>query len=64
MIKYLLSIGVLAFAVLLFCLAFCSCSLISKQQPSDEMEKLTETVLKKNEGIDIEVKPIPRVMGK
>jgi len=42
----------------------CSCTLFNKSQPSDEMEKLTETVLKKNEGVDIQVTPITPLIQK
>lgn len=36
-----------------------SCTFLKKESASNEIEALTQEVLKKNEGIDIEVKPIP-----
>lgn len=37
----------------------CGCTLLKKDEGSDEMEKMGETVLKSREGLEIDFKPIP-----
>lgn len=49
------------FIVLGLCtLCILGCTMFQKNASSNEMEGLTETVLKKGQGIDIEIKPIPK----
>lgn len=40
--------------------ALSACTLFQKNQPSNEMEALTEDVLKRGEGVEVDVKPIPK----
>jgi hypothetical protein len=41
------------------CLILSSCTLF-KKSGDDEMEKMTQDVLKAKEGVDIQIKPIPK----
>lgn len=63
MIKYF-CLGILGCftTLILFCLCvfFSSCSFFQKNVDGNEINQLTQEVLKKGEGVDIIVKPIPK----
>lgn len=40
--------------------SMCSCTLFRKDSGDDEMQKMTESVLKHKEGIEIDFKPTPQ----
>jgi hypothetical protein len=42
---------------------FSSCSLYEKNEASGELENIAEQVLKKGQGIDIEVRPLDKLNG-
>jgi len=42
----------------IFLLAISSCTLLKKDEGSDEMVKMGQMVLKSKEGLEIEIKPI------
>jgi len=41
------------------CGVLSACTMFEKNASSNEMEMLTKDVLKKGEGVDIEIKPVP-----
>ena len=57
----LVAMGVIIVVIVTLC---CSCTMFEKKESSNEMEELTQDVLKKNEGVDIQVRPIPNERGK
>jgi hypothetical protein len=46
--------------VIILCFSFSSCTLFEKNSGSNEMESLTQDVLKSKQGIEIDVKPISK----
>jgi hypothetical protein len=42
-----------------FCFSATGCTLFKKDSGGDEMQTMTESVLKHHEGIEIDFKPIP-----
>jgi hypothetical protein len=47
----------LPFIIALY-LVFSGCAMYEKDAPSDELQSITQDVLKRGEGVDIQVKPI------
>lgn len=45
--------------ILAMCLALGACTMFRKTQGSQELESLTEDVLKRHQGIEIDVRPLP-----
>ncbi len=54
LVKLFTLLGILALAILIFFLFACG------SKPSNEMEEMTRDVLKSKQGIEIDVKPIPK----
>ena len=45
--------------VIVVCIALGACTMFQKTQGSQELESLTEDVLKRHQGIEIDVRPLP-----
>ncbi len=57
---YFTGVFVKTFICICTCIIFCGCTLFQKNAGSNEMEELSEDVIKSKIGVDIQVKPIPK----